>query len=147
MTGRDFTLDVSMVLGERTDGVILATGSHFGGWSFYLKHGRPVAVHAASHQPDQHYRIAAMKTLPEGDVDIRFEYTTDEERPMSGGTLRIWYGNVLLAEDKVAKTALLPNGVGETFDIGMDTGAAVSQDYKREGHFEDTLKKVVLSFE
>lgn len=146
LSGRNFIVQAEVGLAKKTSGVILATGSHIGGWSFYLHKGVPVVYHAASQQGEQHYRIAAKAPLPAGDASLRFEYSSDKPQPMVGGTVKIWSGDALLAEGRIEGTALMANGFTETFDIGRDTGAAVSPDYDREGHFDGTIHKVEVRF-
>src|SRR5690554_5077186 len=84
----------------------------------------------------------AAGTDPEGAVQVRFGFTTAEPVPGAGGTLRISAGGRVLAEGAIAGTALLPNGVSETFDVGFDSGGQVSDAYSGGGRFSGVIRKV-----
>lgn len=142
LTGRDFSLVADLELDVNARGVVVATGSYLGGWAFYLDGGRPVAEHVRSHEPQDRFRIAARQPLPEGAVQVRFDFTSAEPVPGAGGTLRISAGGRVLAEGAIAGTALLPNGVSETFDVGFDSGGQVSDAYSGGGRFSGVIRKV-----
>lgn len=46
------------------DGVIVATGSRFGGWSLYLKDGHLCFEHALSQLPGDRFKLVSTATLP-----------------------------------------------------------------------------------
>lgn len=145
LSGRDFTIVADLELDERASGVVAATGSHLGGWSFYLEDGRPVVEHARTHEPRDHFRIATNQALPAGAARLRFVFETDSGQPGSGGTLRIHAGERLIAEGRIDATAYMPNGVSETFDVGFDSGSQVSDAYRRGGHFSGVIRKVDIT--
>src|ERR1700740_423628 len=62
---------------SRTTGVLLANGSQFGGWAFYLKDGRPVALEAASQVPGDQFRIVAPDRLAPGKAEVTYAFTSD----------------------------------------------------------------------
>jgi arylsulfatase len=45
--GRSFSITADVTLPANANGVILANGSWFGGWTFYLENGRVTALEAA----------------------------------------------------------------------------------------------------
>ena len=138
---RSFSITADIVVPKAGgEGAVVASGSRFGGWSFFLDRGRPVAVHAFSQQPQHQYRIAAKDRLPAGPVQLRFDF--DYARgPGQGGTLRISANGREMASGTVDRTILVAAGLGETFDIGRDTGAPVI-DYRRSDVFNGTISKV-----
>jgi arylsulfatase len=143
--GQSFRITASVTTrkGER-DGVLVAAGSLFGGWSFYLEDGRPVAHEAVSQKPEDQFRVAARKAVPQGDATVRFEFKQDPGMPGSGGTLQIDINGEEVAQGRIDRTILLPAGIGETFDVGLDTGARVTDDYAGEGAFQGQIHKVVV---
>jgi arylsulfatase len=76
LAGRSFEVVGDLLVSDRTSGVIAATGSRFGGWSFFLEGGRPVAVHAFSTKPEEVFRIASERVLPAGQQSIRFQFVS-----------------------------------------------------------------------
>ena len=126
---RSFTLTATVdVPRARTSGVLLATGSRFGGWAFFLKNGIPVALEAASQLPGDTFRVAAARPLPAGRVTLQYAFTSDGG-PFSGGTMAISANGALVARGRIARTIVSTAGIGETLDVGRDTGDQVSAEY------------------
>ena len=106
-------------------GALVATGSQFGGWSFHFDaQGRPVVVHLASQKPEDRFEIAASEAITPGKHRITYDYTLDG-RPGQGGVLTIAVDGRDVASGRIGRTAFIAAGLGETFDIGRDTGAKV----------------------
>jgi arylsulfatase len=122
------------------DGVLLAYGSWFGGWSFFLKDDKPVAVEAASQLPGDQFRIAASNPVPPGPAVITYDFESDGG-PLSGGAMTISINGKVAASGRIGKTINTVSGLGETLDIGRDTGAPVTDEYGR-GEFTGTIDKV-----
>ncbi|MBL8549044.1 MAG: arylsulfatase [Hyphomonadaceae bacterium] len=127
------------------NGVIAAVGSHFGGWSFYLKDGRPTAYHSHSEVASDQFKIEAEAPLAMGPTQLRFRFEYDGGGLGRGGRMSIYANDRLIGRGRIERTITLPAGFGETFDTGRDTGAAVSPDYEREGAFAGTLHRVEVS--
>jgi arylsulfatase len=106
-------------------GVLAAYGGHFAGWSFFMRGGRPVVHHAVSQLAGDQFEVAAGDVLPAGRATIRFDFNRDSAGPGSGGTVRISAGGRELAVGRIARTAWTMAGLGETFDVGRDTGDPV----------------------
>ena len=129
IAGQSFTLTADVTL-DRADasGVLAAYGSWFGGWSFYLKDGRPKVVQAVSRRPEDIFDIAGTEPIGPGAHKIAFAFTSDGGI-RAGGTMRIMVDGKLAAEGRIPRTILMAAGNGETFDIGRDTGEPVTEDY------------------
>ena len=139
--GRSFSITADVVLPANASGVIVANGSWFGGWSFYLDKGRVVAHEALSQHDDQQYRVASTETLPAGPVTLRYDFDA-EGGYGAAGVLRISANGREIARGRIERTLLVVAGLGETFDIGIDTGAPVVDAYKDEGRFNGEIRKV-----
>ena len=122
------------------NGVVVAAGSLFGGWSFYLKDGRPVAYAAATNMPGQQFRVAAAKPLSPGPNKLRFDFEAAGE----GGVMKISANGVEIAHGDIQARPRTLAGLGETFDTGRDTNAPVSDEYQDEGVFTGEIDKVVV---
>ena len=122
------------------DGVLAAIGSRFGGWSFYFEAGRPVVVHAYSQQPRHVYRVAADTAVPPGRVKLGYVFTP-HGKVGEGGTLTISVDGKQIAEGVIEHTAIMPAGLGETFDTGRDTGATVI-DYPGSNAFTGEIDRI-----
>jgi arylsulfatase len=144
--GRAFSLSAAVRLPTAsTSGVLAATGSWFGGWSFYLDHGRPVAAEALSTRPGDQYHVEATEALPAGAATIRYEFKPDSPDRGAGGTLQIFAGDRQIGAGHIERTLSATAGLGETFDIGRDTGEPVTDAYRNEGVFEGQIDKVEIS--
>ena len=105
-------------------GVLVATGSQFGGWSFGFDQGRPFVQHNASQKPEDQFRVQADQPLPAGPHKLTYRYVLDGA-PGKGGTMAIMLDGQQIATGRISRTAFIVAGLGETFDIGRDTGAPV----------------------
>jgi arylsulfatase len=136
---RPFSLEAELEIpAGGADGVIAAAGSSFGGWSFYLKDGKPVAYAAASQLPGQQSRVAADKPLPHGRNRLRFDFAAAG----AGGVLTISVNGTEVAREDIAAIAPSMAGIGETFDTGRDANVAVSPEYRDGGVFTGEIDKI-----
>jgi arylsulfatase len=139
---RSFSLIADVVIPPGGgQGVIVATGSWFAGWSFYLDQGRPVAHEAFSQQPQDQFRVAASEALPAGPATIRYDFDRDPASALRGGTLTISVNGTQVAKGPIDRTFLITAGLGETFDTGRDTGVPVI-DYRDQAPFTGEIRKI-----
>jgi arylsulfatase len=109
-------------------GVILATGSQFGGWAFYLKDGRPTAFEAFSHLPQDKFSVSAREMIKPGHATVSFIFESDGGRN-AGGDITICVNGEPFGTGRIGRTISGTVGIGETLDIGEDTGVPVTGDY------------------
>lgn len=122
---RSFTIDADITVPARgASGVLLASGSRFGGWSFHFENGRPIAYQAVSQRPEDHYRVASPQPAAPGKHHIRYDYDL-AGKPGQGGTIRISIDDKEVARGSIGRTYFVAAGLGETFDIGQDSGSTV----------------------
>lgn len=137
-----FTLTAEIVVPTGgANGVMLANGSRFAGWSFFLENGRPVVVHAWNQQPDKIYRVESPTALPAGPATLTYRFAPAEGPRGSGGTLTIEANGKEVARGTLPHTAIIPAGLGETLDTGRDTGAPVT-DYPSGNRFTGTILRI-----
>ncbi len=122
---RDFTITAEVTLPPSASGALVAFGSWFGGWSFHLDEGRPVAVHAVNQRPADQWIIESARPLPAGDATLEFRFSYDGGGLRKGGEMRISADGELLASGRIERTVTIVAPLGETFDIGRDTGVPV----------------------
>lgn len=100
------------------EGVILAQGGRFGGWSLYLKDGKPTFTY--NWLGLKRYTIAASNKLTGGNHHIRYEFDYDGGGYGKGGTCRLMVNGDKVAEGRVDST--------HGFVFSPDEGADVAQD-------------------
>lgn len=146
LSGRSFEINADVDLPAGASGVLVATGSMFGGWSFFLADGRPVAHQAFSQKAEDQFRVEAAQPLGAGRHTIRFVFIPQESKPGSGGRMKIYDGITLIGEGDLARTIRMTAGIGETFDIGRDTGVPVAEYANPQGRLNGTLSHVRVLF-
>jgi arylsulfatase A-like enzyme len=146
LIGRSFTVKADLVL-DKTDssGAILALGSRFGGWSFYLDKGRPSFTFAVSTDPAEITQVRAEKALPQGasNVTLRFASLGFGK----GAEVVISSGSEELARAALPSAILMPAGGGETLDVGRDIGVPVIDYATPHGAIEGDVPHVAVELD
>jgi arylsulfatase len=125
------------------DGVIIAQGGEFGGWSLYLKNGAPKYCYNLFGVARFH--VAGDAPVPSGTHQVRMEFTYDGGGLAQGGTAELYLDGVKVGEGRVDNTVPMQFSADETCDVGSDTGSAVSDDYTPdESRFTGTVNWVQL---
>jgi arylsulfatase A-like enzyme len=118
--------DVETV-GAGVDGVIIAQGGRFGGWSLYCVGGRVRYVY--NYFGLQHYRVVADEPLPPGRHEICLDFDYDGFGVGKGGTVVLEVDGEKQAEGRVERTIPYYFSFDETLDVGVDLGTPVTDDY------------------
>lgn len=139
---RSFTIEVELSAPAEANGVILASGSWFGGWSFYLDQGRPVAYHAFSQRPEDQFMVSSETSLNPGHAKLQFQFEYDGGGIGKGGTLTISHEGELLAQGRVERTISIPADLGDNMDTGRDTGVPVTKARPGQTRFESDIIEV-----
>jgi arylsulfatase len=109
------------------NGVILAQGGRFAGFSLYMKEGK--VKFAYNWLDAERYTIAATEKVPAGKATIRYEFAYDGGPPGSGGVGTIFVNDKKVAEGKIANTVGYAFGLDEGADVGVDQETPVTEDY------------------
>jgi arylsulfatase A-like enzyme len=140
------TAEVEVSAGK-TDGVILAQGGRFAGWSLYVKDGITKYVH--NWFDIEYSNVEATEKLPEGTVNVRYHFDFDGDQPGVGGTGRLYYNDQLVGEGKITKTVPFVFSADETLDVGGDLAMPVTDDYPEgeKNKFKGTVNWVRIDLE
>jgi arylsulfatase A-like enzyme len=112
------------------EGVILAQGGAFAGWSLYTKDGRPKYCYNLLGL--QRFKIDGDATIPPGTHQVRMEFAYDGGGPAKGGAVTLYLDGDQVGEGRVEATVPLIFSADETADVGRDTASPVSDDYDGE---------------
>jgi arylsulfatase len=112
------------------EGVILAQGGAFAGWSLYTKDGRPKYCYNLLGL--QRFKIDADTAIPSGTHQVRMEFAYDGGGPGKGGTVTLYLDGDQVGEGRIEATVPLIFSADETADVGRDTASPVSDDYEGE---------------
>lgn len=109
------------------EGVIIAQGGRFGGWSLYTKDGR--AKFHYNVLGIKSYDIEASEPVPAGTAQVRMEFDYDGGGMGRGGGVRLYYDGTEVGSGRVDQTQGFIFSADETTDVGYESGTTVSPDY------------------
>ena len=125
------------------NGVIISQAGRFGGWSLYLKDGKP--MYAYNFLGLKTSKIAGTEVLPAGKLKIRLEFAYDGPGLGKGGTGSILVNGNKVAEGKIDRTHSGIFSADEGADVGQDGETPVTDDYKQgDNKFTGTIRNVVI---
>ncbi len=121
------------------EGVLIAQGGAFGGWSLETKRGKAKFVYNLCGV--RNYEVEAQKKVPAGRHQVRAEFAYDGGGVAKGGTVSLYYDGKQVGEGRVERTIPFVFSADETTDVGRDSGTPVSPDQTGEhgafnGHIE-----------
>jgi arylsulfatase len=109
------------------EGVLIAQGGRFGGWSLYAKDGKARFVYNVL--GIQEFATAADAPIPEGTHQVRMEFAYDGGGLAKGGDVTLYYDGEAVGAGRVGATEAMIFSADETTDIGYESGTTVSPDY------------------
>ena len=122
------------------DGVLVAEGGAAGGYTLYIKGGKP--VYEYNFMAHERYKVTSSEALSAGPATIHIDFKYDGGIG-KGGTAALFINDKKVAENRVEKTC--PSRFGpENFDVGMDNGSPVSEEYQPPFAYAGTIKKVQI---
>jgi arylsulfatase len=125
------------------NGVIIAQGGAFAGWSLYLHEGKPKYCHNLAGL--MRFYVESRRKVPAGKHQVRMEFAYDGGGLAKGGTSTLFIDGKKVGEGRINATVPMIYSGDETCDLGVDTGTPVSEDYTSESsHFTGTVKWVEL---
>jgi arylsulfatase len=139
-----FTITAPVELKDsNTQGVIIAQAGRFGGWTLYMKNGRPRFDY--NFFGVERTKIAGTEAVPAGKHEIRYEFVPDAPKPGAGGTGRLFVDGKKVGEGHIPKTQPYAFSADEGADVGMDGETAVSDEYKQgDNRFTGRIVKVTI---
>jgi len=109
------------------NGVIVAQGGAFGGWSVYAKDGRPAYCYNLFGV--QQFKVYGDTQIPAGEHQVRAEFAYDGGGLAKGGTVTLYLDGNRIGEGRVNGTQPMIFSADETTDVGSDSATPVSDDY------------------
>lgn len=109
------------------DGVVVAQGGRFSGWSFYVKNGVLSYVHNLAGLAM--YEVRSSTPLPHGKHTLKMWFQYDGGGVGQGGTVVLYIDDAEVGRGRVEQTIPFLFSLDETFDVGIDRGTPVTDDY------------------
>tara|TARA_B100001123_G_scaffold308017_1_gene344186 strand:- start:8999 stop:11326 length:2328 start_codon:yes stop_codon:yes gene_type:complete len=125
LKNRSFDLVARLMVGEDglPEGVVVCHGGNLNGWTLYLDGGRP--TYHYNLYGHERWTVAAPDPLGPGEHRVRLLFDYDGGFG-KGGTAHLFVDDEPVASGRIERTIpVLISMSGETFDVGIDTGAPV----------------------
>ncbi len=137
----DITAEIVVPEGN-ANGVLLAQGGRFGGWSLYLKDGKP--AYAYDWLGLKQFRVASDTVLPPGKATVRFDFAYDGDGQGKGGLGSLFVNGGKVAEARIDETQCCVFSLDEGADVGRDDGTPVGGEYQTPFAFNGTIDSVTV---
>jgi arylsulfatase len=136
------TADVE-IPADGANGVVIAQAGRFGGWSLYLKDGKP--TYCYNFLGLQEYKVAAPTALAAGKATLRMNFDYDGGGAGKGGMANILVNGEKVASGRIERTQMAIFSADETAGVGVDDATPVTTDYpERDNAFTGKILKVTL---
>jgi len=124
-----------------TNGVILCQGGRFGGWSLYVKNGKPAYTY--NYVGLKEFTVNSSEQLPPGKSTIKLDFAYDGNGRGKGGMATLYIKDKKVGSARVENTNANVFSADDAADVGVDEGTNVSSAYKqRENKFTGKIEKV-----
>jgi arylsulfatase len=128
LKNKSFSATAEIVVGSKpANGVIVAQGGRFGGWSVYFKDG--CLCFDYNVLGIRHFPTKAAQPISSGKHQVRMEFAYDGGGMGKGGNVTLYYDGQQVAAGRVEATHAIVFSADETLDIGCEYGTPVSPDY------------------
>ena len=135
-----------VVPGAGANGVIIAQGGRFGGWSLYAKEGK--LKYCYNLLGIKLFYAESNEAIPAGQHQARMEFKYDGGGLAKGGSASLYMDGKKVGEGRVEITVPMAFSADETCDVGRGTGSPVSPDYEpSDNEFSGEVNWVQIDLE
>jgi arylsulfatase len=127
------------------EGVIIAQGGAYAGWSLYLHEGRP--AYCYNFFGLQRFKIYGEHPVPAGEHQIRMEFAYDGGGLGKGGDVTLYLDGDKVGEGRVEHTVPMLFSADETLDLGRDSATPVSDDHGSDNAFTGRVRWVQIDID
>ena len=145
MLNRSFRITADLNVADAAQSApVVSAGSKFGGWSFYLDKGRPVALVSASQFAQDQHKVEAADPVASGPVKLVFDFLYDGG-VNAGGEMVISANGTEMARGRIPATISKYPEMTDTLDIGFDADTPVTSAYPFESRFVGDIRRVDIA--
>jgi arylsulfatase len=127
------------------DGVIVAQGGAFGGFSLYLHEGRPAYCYNLFGL--RRFKVYGDAPVPAGEHQVRMEFAYDGGGLGKGGSVTLYLDGAEVGTGRVENTVPMLFSADETTDVGTDSATPVSDDHGGRNRFIGRVRWVQLDID
>jgi arylsulfatase A-like enzyme len=120
------------------EGIIVASGGGSAGYALYVQNGKLVYHYKFF---DERYVVTSTEPVPPGKSTVKVDFVYDGGGVGKGGTATLYINGKKAGEGRIPNTVAGRFGI-DTFGIGEDTGAPVSNTYKTPYAFTGKIERV-----
>ena len=126
------------------NGAILSQGGRFGGWSLYMKDGKPAYTY--NFLGLERFTVASPEPLPAGPATVVLDFAYDGGGAGKGGDATLYVNGESVAQGRIGKTQPNIFSADETADVGLDNQTPVAEGIGigPETRFSGKINEVVL---
>ncbi len=125
------------------EGVLIADGGRFGGYSLYLMKGK--LCYAYNYLGSERFHVVADAALAPGRRVLQFAFEKTGTLPFGvAGDVRLYVDGKQIGEGSIPRTVPFLYGLGSGFQIGRDDGAPVTEEYAAPFAFTGTINRVIV---
>ena len=130
---------------DGANGVILTQGGRFGGWSLYMKDGKPVYTY--NFLGLSRDTVTAGEPIGPGKATVVLDFKYDGGGLGKGGVATLSVNGEQVAEGRIERTQPFIFSADETADVGLDNQTPVAEDIgigREETRFTGKINKITL---
>jgi len=136
-----YTITADVDVSANGNGAIVCQGGRFGGFSFYVKNGKPMFTY--NYLGLESFNVASSQALKSGKHTLVYDFKYDGGGLGKGGVGTITIDGIKAGEGKIAKTQAGIFSVDDLADVGTDDGTPVA-DYGTSKKFNGKIGKVKI---
>jgi len=136
-----YTITADVEVAANGNGVIVCQGGRFGGFSFYIKSGKPMFTY--NYLGLEKFMVASGQALKPGKHTLVYDFKYDGGGMAKGGVGTITVDGAKTGEGRIEKTQPGVFSVDDLADVGTDDGTHVA-DYGASAKFNGKLGKVTI---
>jgi arylsulfatase A-like enzyme len=127
------------------EGVLVAQGGAYAGWSLYLHEGRP--AYCYNFFGLQRFKVYGEQPVPAGEHQIRMEFAYDGGGLAKGGDVTLYLDGDKVGEGRVEHSVPMMFSADETLDLSRDSATPVSDDHGTDNGFTGRVRWVQIDID
>ncbi len=141
---KPFSITAEVVVPDGgANGVIIAQGGAFGGFSLYAKDGRPAYCYNLFGLKQT--KVYGEEPIPPGEHQVRMEFAYDGGGLGKGGSISLYVDGDKVGDGRIEASVPMLFSADETTDLGSDSATPVSDDYgAKDSTFTGRVKWVQI---
>lgn len=145
LKNKSHSVTAEIVVPEKgAEGVIISQGANIGGWSLYAKDGK--LKYCYNWSGLKHFIVGSEKAIPAGEHQMRMEFAYEGGGLGKGGVATLFVDGTQVGTGKIDATLAMIFSADDGCDVGEDSGAPVSPEYKAgDNRFNGEIRGIQLA--